>query len=194
MIQIPDNQNAFLDFDDVVALNTEIKTLTSKIITTTAGETDRARLLFNWVRDNIPHSKDINSEIVTCSAPDVLAKGTGICFAKAHLLAAMMRYAKIPCGFCYQIFQNPENLNAGPRSLHGLNAVFMQETNAWHRIDPRGNREDVHAEFSLEKESLAFPELDFLDNCIYAQPLNSVVNSLNNATSISSLWPMLPTA
>ena len=42
--------------------------------------------------------------------------------------------------------------------------------NKWIRLDARGNKENVHADFSLEEERLAFPvrshlgEIDFRDN------------------------------
>ena len=69
----------------------------------TTGETERARALFEWVRDHIPHTHDVGGEEVTCSSIEVFEAGTGICYAKSHLLAAMMRYVGIPCGFCYQV-------------------------------------------------------------------------------------------
>jgi transglutaminase-like putative cysteine protease len=49
--------------------------------------TEKARVLFEWVRDHIPHSRDIGSEKVTCTASEVLGEKTGICYAKSHLLA-----------------------------------------------------------------------------------------------------------
>ena len=74
------------------------------------GVTDnvtKIKILFEWVRDEVPHSKDINSDIVTCTASEVLKAGTGICFAKSHLLAALLRANGIPCGFCYLSIGNP---------------------------------------------------------------------------------------
>lgn len=46
---------------------------------------------FTWVRDGIAHSGDHRLDPVTCRASDVLAHGTGFCFAKSHLLAALLR-------------------------------------------------------------------------------------------------------
>ena len=65
----------------------------------------KARALFEWVRDAIPHSSDIGTDVVTCTASEVLAHRTGLCYAKSHLLAAMLRCAGIPVGFCYQVFR-----------------------------------------------------------------------------------------
>lgn len=41
--------------------------------------------------------------------------------------------------------------------LHGLNAIYLKEMDKWIRLDSRGNKEGVNAQFSLEKEILAFP-------------------------------------
>ncbi len=46
---------------------------------------------FRWVRDNIRHSGDCHDDVVTLSASDVLLHGTGLCYAKSHLLAALLR-------------------------------------------------------------------------------------------------------
>lgn len=44
-------------------------------------------------------------ETVTWRASDVLRRGTGLCFAKAHLLAALLRAVGVPCGLCYQVLR-----------------------------------------------------------------------------------------
>ncbi len=41
-------------------------------------DVEQARALFEWVRDTIPHSWDIQSRTVTCKASEVLGEGTGI--------------------------------------------------------------------------------------------------------------------
>ncbi|MEO8893595.1 MAG: transglutaminase family protein, partial [Coleofasciculaceae cyanobacterium] len=63
---------------------------------------DLAKIAYKYVRDKIPHSFDINSKVVTCEASNVLKHQEGICFAKSHLLAALLRCLNIPAGFCYQ--------------------------------------------------------------------------------------------
>ncbi|MEM9766839.1 MAG: transglutaminase family protein, partial [Cyanobacteria bacterium P01_D01_bin.71] len=57
---------------------------------------------FEWVRDEIYHSVDYRMNPVTWRASDVLQHRTGYCFAKSHLLAALLRANQIPTGFCYQ--------------------------------------------------------------------------------------------
>lgn len=48
-----------------------------------SDEVSKARCLYEWVRDSIPHSNDAGLEIVTCTASEVLHHGTGICLQKA---------------------------------------------------------------------------------------------------------------
>ena len=189
---VPDKLEAFLLFDEVVSDHPSIQEKVTEVVLKCCDEREKAKAIFEWVRDYIPHTKDIAAEVVTCAAADVLNKRTGICFAKSHLVASMMRLEGIPCGFCYQLFDNELDVTPNSLALHGLNAVFLESTGKWHRIDPRGNRDDVHAEFSTDTEVLAFPEMKFLDDCIYAQPMATVVGGLQKASSISSLWPNLP--
>jgi transglutaminase-like putative cysteine protease len=91
---------------------------------------------------------DARDPRVTWRASDVLRERVGICYAKAHLLAALLRAQGIPAGFCYQ------ELSA----LHGLNAVYLH--GRWSRLDARGNRTGAGGEFSLGEEKLAWP-VDF---------------------------------
>jgi len=52
---------------------------------------DVARSCFEWVRDEVSHTVDYRLEQVTCSASEVLRERTGFCYAKSHLLAALLR-------------------------------------------------------------------------------------------------------
>lgn len=106
---------------------------------------ERARAAFLFVRDEVEHVIDAADPRVTWRASDVLRERVGICHAKAHLLAALLRAQGIPAGFCYQ------ELSA----LHGLNAVYLH--GKWSRLDARGNRTGAGGEFSLDVERLAWP-------------------------------------
>jgi len=133
---------------------------------------------FEFVRDAIQHSWDFQRNPVTCKASNVLKHGTGYCYAKSHLLAALLRANGIPAGLCYQRLTISDD--KPPFSLHGLNAVFLEEF-CWYRVDARGNKPGVDAQFCPPGEKLAFPiitegEANFPD--IYAEPLPVVVQAL----------------
>ncbi|MHA6765028.1 transglutaminase-like domain-containing protein [Streptacidiphilus sp. PAMC 29251] len=121
-------------------------------------EVATADAVFTFVRDEIPHSHDIDVWSAAYVASDVLAQGNAICHGKSHLLAALLRASGIPAGLCYQ--------RAG--LVHGLNAVYLQ--GRWVRLDARGNRPGVDARFSADPadERLAFAldpargEIDYL--------------------------------
>ena len=125
---------------------------------------------YKFVRDVIPHSWDIRSEVVSRKASEVLINRTGICWTKACLLASLLRANGIPSGISYQHLTRADEDNSDGYIIHALNTVFIDELNKWIRLDARGNKENVHAEFSLDEERLAFPirdqlgEVDYRDN------------------------------
>lgn len=135
-------------------------------------EAETARRAYRFVRDEIRHSWDVQDRRVTARASEALREGVGICWAKANLLAALLRANHIPCGICYQRLTLGDTPDTG-YCVHALNAVYLQ--GRWVRLDARGNKPGIQAEFSLDGERLAFsvrPEFDEVD-CpdIYAQPL-----------------------
>ena len=145
------------------------------------------RLCFQWVRDEIKHTADWGLSDVTCAASEVLAAGSGFCYAKSHLLAALLRANEIPTGFCYQrLCLDDEGRQF---CLHGLNAVWLPEI-GWHRLDPRGNRADIDAQFTPPVERLAFTanrqgEVDLPE--VWAQPLAVVIEALRSNKSAKEL-------
>lgn len=54
-------------------------------------EVEKARICYEFVRDAIGHSWDDQTSTVTLTASEVAAHKTGICYAKANLLAALLR-------------------------------------------------------------------------------------------------------
>lgn len=161
------------------------------------GDINKARVLYEWVRDKIPHSKDIESEIVTCTASEVLKAGTGICFAKSHLLAALLRANGIPAGLCYQVLRSDPPID-NQLILHGLNGIYVHSIGKWIRVDARGNTGDIHAQFSIGNEQLAFsvdPSYgEMIYDTIYTAPVNSVIAKLRKYDKRSKLWSDLPKA
>jgi len=151
-----------------------------------------AQACFEWVRDRICHSVDYQRNPVTCRASDVLRHGTGYCYAKSHLLAALLRANGIPAGFCYQRLSVDDT--GAPYWLHGFNGVYLQEW-GWYRMDPRGNRAGVNAQFTPPKEQLAFAlnfaeETDF--QVILPDPLPIVVEALMTDQTWDELLTNLP--
>ena len=102
-----------------------------------SSELESVRSAYERVRDGYAHSYDIAAVEVSVSASDVIRRGHGICFAKAHLLAAVLRACGIPAGLCYQKLARADAAS-GATCLHGLNAVWLNATGRWHRLDPRG--------------------------------------------------------
>ena len=153
---------------------------------------ETARRSFEWVRDEIKHSADYCLTPVTCSASEVLRHGSGYCYAKSHLLAALLRANGLPAGFCYQRLSLDGG--GGPYCLHGLNAVWLPAM-GWYRIDSRGNRGDINAQFTPPVEQLAFSpnaagEADLPE--IWADPLPVVVNALRAHVTTDTLSRNLP--
>jgi transglutaminase-like putative cysteine protease len=160
-----------------------------------SDEVAKARCLYEWVRDAISHSHDAGLDIVTCTASEVLYHGSGICFAKSHLLAALLRAVNIPAGFCYQVLRLDPAVD-DEMVLHGFNALYLATIGRWIRLDARGNSNGINAQFSVKKEQLAYamvPAADeFIYEAIFAAPVPSVVNRLKMYTSRSELWLDLP--
>lgn len=147
---------------------------------------------FEWARDNIHHSYDFKMNPVTCKASEVLQYKTGYCYAKSHLLAALLRAKSIPTGFCYQRLSVFDD--GAPYCLHGLNAVYLPEC-GWYRLDARGNKLGVDAQFTPPEEKLAFG-INFAEeiDCqqIFAEPLPMVVQALQNHSTWDEMLQNLP--
>jgi transglutaminase-like putative cysteine protease len=151
-----------------------------------------AQHCFEFVRDRIKHSWDHRDSRVTCRASEVLLHGTGYCYAKSHLLAALLRANRIPAGLCYQ--RLTVEANGPPYCLHGLNAVHLERF-GWYRIDARGNKPGVAAEFCPPVEKLAFSiadvaERDFPE--IWPEPLPLVTKVLTRYRTVEDVFENLP--
>lgn len=177
----------YIDWD-----NPEIKELAKSLSSGLSFEEDIAKNCFEWVRDKIRHSADYKLNPVTCKASDVLMHKTGYCYAKSHLLSALLRANGLPAGLCYQRLSVDDN--GAPYSLHGLNAVFLKN-HGWYRIDARGNKEGVNAQFSPPHEQLAFPinlklEADLPE--IWSKPLPIVISVLEKYETYKEVYKNLP--
>jgi transglutaminase-like putative cysteine protease len=192
-LQNPAPSAAFLASTDVVDwYHADVRTLAWYLA---GGETDAvaiARRCFEWVRDEIRHSVDAGDSVVTCTASEVLLQRTGFCYAKSHLLAALLRASGLPAGFGYQRLSID---GAGPPfCLHGFNALMLPES-GWYRVDARGNKPGIAAEFTPGTERLAFvPQTSGEATLpeIYAEPLPEVVKILRRNATVAEVCRHLP--
>lgn len=148
-------------------------------------------MAFEIARDDIQHSFDTKSKRITIGAEEALEYKDGICFAKSHVLATLLRGLGIPSGFCYQrVLRDGKTVESG-HALHGLNAVYFDDT-GWFRVDPRGNKPGIDSQFRWDKEQLAYPirsEFDEVDYPqIYTKPLESVLESMQESEDCGALF------
>ncbi|WP_310483870.1 GNAT family N-acetyltransferase [Chamaesiphon sp. VAR_48_metabat_403] len=196
-----DDLAAYLQTSDIIDWqHPEILQLAHHLASPSQTTEEIAKACFEWVRDEIHHSCDYQMNPVTCRASDVLKYRTGYCFAKSHLLAALLRANQIPAGFCYQrltIDDSPPSkliYSKIPCTLHGLNAIFLPEI-GWYRVDARGNKAGINSRFTPPQEQLAFEiklpqEADFTN--IFAEPLPVVVEVLQTAKTWEEVLVDLP--
>jgi transglutaminase-like putative cysteine protease len=158
-----------------------------------ADETELVRRAFVFVRDEIAHSWDSRREgRPTCKASEVLLARTGFCYAKSHLLAALLRANRIPAGLCYQRLCMGDS--GPPYCLHGLNAAFLTG-HGWVRLDARGNKPGIDARFDPPRERLAYSLNDPGERDlpgVWAVPLADVLGALEGAESDEALYHNLP--
>jgi transglutaminase-like putative cysteine protease len=151
-----------------------------------------AQACFEFVRDQIAHTGDAGHGPITCRASDVLAQGMGFCYAKSHLLAALLRAHGIPAALCYQRLSVGEH--GAPYCLHGLNAVWLSG-HGWYRIDARGNKAGVAAMFTPPVEVLAFEVRGPQERDVpgwHAEPMGSVLQVLESCHDVQTLRANLP--
>jgi transglutaminase-like putative cysteine protease len=103
-----------------------------------------------------------------------------------------IRANSIPTGFCYQRLSVFDN--GAPYSLHGFNAVYLDRY-GWYRIDARGNKSGVNAQFTPPQEQLAF-SINFPEeiDCqhIFTEPFPQVVQALQTYNTWDEVLHNLP--
>jgi len=179
--------STYIDFD-----TQDVRACARRLAEGRASEAEVVRACFEFVRDEIRHSSDFKLNPVTCKASDVLRHGTGYCYAKSHLLAALLRANGIPAGLCYQRLS--VGTEGAPYCLHGLNAVYLKDA-GWYRIDARGNKPGIDARFDPPLERLAFPVRERQERMlpeIWAEPLPVVVETLARYDTWDQVLAHLP--
>jgi transglutaminase-like putative cysteine protease len=195
LIQVSGDLNDYLASSAVIDYGDEAVALKASRLSADAhNDTGKARAFFEFVRDDIRHTFDAGAEEVTCKASDVLKFGHGTCYAKSHLLAAMLRCSGIPAGFCYQRLADDDSPTGFV--LHGLNAAFLKGPDKWVRLDARGNKPGVNVQFDIGSDMLAFGVDESLgeseDPRIFAEPADSVIKALTINRTAKALSRSLP--
>lgn len=181
------NASKYIDYDHPLVAETA-KSLAAPAV----GEHDLVRRCFEFVRDEIKHSWDYQLNPVTCRASDVLRHRTGFCYAKSHLLAALLRANGVPAGLCYQRLS--AGVSGAPYFLHGLTAVFLKDC-GWYRMDARGEKPGVSARFTPPIEALPFAPQEPAHRDlpeIWPEPLPMVVAALEAYSDIQLARAHLP--
>lgn len=180
-----------IELKEVNYSNPIITAKANELFNPSQTEIEKAKVAFEFVRDEISHSWDIQANRVTCSASEVLDYKEGICYAKSHLLASLLRSQGIPTGFCYQrlmLFDTPEK----GYCIHALNALFFKSLSKWVRLDARGNRKGIDAQFSVNEEKLAFSIQEEYDEkdypLIYVKPHPKTIAVLNEYTDVLEMY------
>ncbi|MBW5446086.1 transglutaminase [Cohnella sp. CFH 77786] len=177
--------------EEVDFLHPSIREKADEIFARSSDEIDFIRNAFEFVRDHVAHSWDLQSSRVTCKASDVLQYREGICYAKSNLLCGILRSRGIPAGFCYQKLTLGDTPDTG-YCIHALNAVYIPSLGRWIRLDARGNKPGIDARFSLEEEKLAFPvrpeyeERDY--PVIYHLPNPGTIETLKRHTDCITMY------
>ena len=185
--------NTFLEETKIIDFSeTNIQNLSKILAKDCKSDIEIAKNCFTFVRDEIRHTGDFQDNITTYKASDVLKNKTGWCYAKSHLLAALLRANDIPTGFCYQRLSCSE-YKEDIYCLHGLNAIYLKEF-GWYKVDARGNKEGVNAQFNPPIEKLAFEigENEFNLPDIYEKPLDIVVETLKKFKTFQEMINNFP--
>ena len=182
----------------------KVKALAESLARGASSDEEIAKHCFMYVRDSIKHTGDYKDNITTISASEVLIHDTGWCYSKSILLAALLRANKIPTAFCYQrllcneYIAEEETLDADEKKkyiycLHGLNAIYLKDY-GWYRVDARGNKEGVDAQFTPPFEQLAFEikENEFDISEIYEEPLDEVIEALKKNKTYDEMIDNFP--
>lgn len=184
-------EDYLLELEEINYSNALIKSKIDELFNLSQTEIEKAKIAFEFVRDEISHSWDIQGNRVTRKASDVLTYKEGICYAKSNLLAALLRSQGIPTGFCYQrlmLFDTPEK----GYCIHALNAIFLKSLNKWVRLDARGNKKGINAQFSVGEEKLAFSVQEGFDEkdypVIYEKPHPKTIAVLEGHTDVLEMY------
>jgi len=197
-LPVPETEELGRYLEDTITIDWQTPAVTSQaqhLLEGVAEPESRVRRLFAFVRDEISHSLDVVTHERACRASEVLRARTGLCYAKSHLLAGLLRYAGYPTGFCYARLESSER--PGRFELHGFNAVYWRPGERWIFLDARGDREGRTTECRFEAPfSLAhWPQVDRGESFlpfVYKRPARRIVDLLERAPDFEAIRRNLP--
>ena len=165
-----------------------IRDLAGSLLPGNADTADYAQAAFEYVRDRIPHTATTDRQVVTVAASQVLAERTGLCHAKANLLAALLRARGIPAGFGYQRLTLADDDSEG-YCLHAFVVAILDD--APLPLDPRPG-----VEFDPAHQRLAFPNRAEYDEYVvpglWAEPDPGTMAVLEQAQDLDTALRGLP--
>jgi transglutaminase-like putative cysteine protease len=183
--------------EDTITIDWQTPAVMAKareLATGCADDVAKARAIYGFVRDRIPHTADAGRDELPCRASQVLAAGTGIGFSKSHLLAALLRAAGVPAGFCYQVLRRAEPERG--TLLYGFNGVYLQSRERWILLDARGNKPGLDARFSIDRPQLAVTadpaRGEWIYPWIWTRPAAVVIDLLSRNTSLARIADHVP--
>ena len=201
-LPIPESNDLGRYLEDTITIDWQtpsVSDLARRLLAEEESPAAGVERIFRFVRDEIAHTFDLDPKSlvrgIACRASEVLALGHGLCHAKSHLLAALLRFAGHPTGFCYVRLVDDER--PGRFVLHGFNAFYWAPTGSWIPVDVRGNRGEIASECRFEAPfRLAYvPDAgrgEALLPMIFKRPGKRVIDALERAPSIEVLRRTLP--
>ncbi|MCX7772318.1 MAG: transglutaminase-like domain-containing protein [Clostridia bacterium] len=186
--------NDYLECSDIIDFDHPLVEEASEQLTSGLRDTlSKVQAIYDFVTEQIFHSFQINATSVTLKASEVLDKGHGICYAKAHLFAALARASGIPAGLCYQIKYDEE---LEKLVVHGFNAVYLRELSRWLRLDASKHLDEADTRLDPLKEAPLLAVNKQLgehdDPTIYVAPSRRIIKALNASETVDELRALLP--
>ena len=114
-------------------MNPIIQYKVRELINQSEEEMDYIKRGYLFVRDEIPHSGDIKTEMVSKTANEGIENKTEICWIKSFLLVVLLRANHIPSGISYQLLTKADD-DSECYMIHALNTVYLKDLNKWIRL------------------------------------------------------------
>lgn len=181
-------EDDYVDYYDIMVVR-EAQQATLKCTT----DEERAKALYEFVRDDIEHAYNIDSIAIPFRASTTVKARVGTDDSKAILLAALLRYYKIPAGFCYQYLTVADDEKNG-YYMHCYNAIYLN--GKWIKVDACGRKNGQKTSFHTITPSLAFTPRETYGEYnvkgIYANPNMAAIRVIEQADDIADVMFGLP--